>query len=355
MKLIDLAHKRRRIVVYLKRLQVLIDAFKSRVSTDSGTFEGESNLKKQLQFIQNLFTSLVVLTPNAWKVSKLYTILQNDGTTDFDFVRATGATRVNESGLIESLGNNIPRIDWLNGKPQILIEEQRTNLLLRSQEFDNAIWTKDNCTVTANNTIAPDGTMTADKIVEGATTAFKRIRVDAVYGTSTHGFSFFAKKAERRYLFVRSRDAGTFRNIAFDLEDGVKTFEETGAFVGNIIPFPNDWFRIDIVGEGISSSQALSIFLSDTPTPGGGAYAYTGDGSSGLFLWGAMLEVGSAASSYIPTTTATVTRNADVATLDPPTGTTEIIETVNGVENIITSIPTTYQLPEGRIDKILMK
>jgi len=348
MKLIDLAHRRRRIVVYLKRLQVLIDAFKSRVSTDSGTFEGETNLKKQLQFIQNLFTSLVVLTPNAWKVSKLYTILQNDGTTDFDFVRATGATRVNESGLIESVGNNIPRIDWLNGKPQILIEEQRTNLLPRSEEFE--LWAGGS-RITSNVAAAPDGNSTADRYSEassGFVSQTASIQINLKYTLSV-----FAKaEGNGKFLAINIlRDtASNTQRVWFDIENGTVGTAQNGA-IGKIIDFGNGWYRCIVTGQndGTSTSTSNRVFVVNADGLINPTVPVT------ALLWGAQMEQGENATSYIPTTTATVTRNADVATLDPPTGTAEIIETVDGVDNTITTIPTTYQLPEGRIDKILMK
>jgi hypothetical protein len=349
--LIDLAHKRRRIVVYLKRLQVLIDAFKSRVSTDSGTFEGESNLKKMLQFIQNLFTSLVVLTPNAWKVSKLYTILQNDGTTDFDFVRNTAATRVNESGLIETVGNNIPRIDWLNGKPQINIEGQSTNLVFRNIDLNNSAWNKTRLSITSNSTISPDGTMNGDKLVENTDNNFRGIvqLSKTITAGSDVFLSCFVKRSERFRFRISAQSTLGWTTRPFT-EINLNTLTVTS---GNatIIPFPNDWYRIILLGKSntVTNTGFEFFLLSDS-----GVLSYQGDGVSGLFMWGAQFEEDNI-SSLIKTEGTSVTRNADIATLNPPTGTTEIIETVDGVDNSITTIPATYQLPIGRIDKVVMK
>jgi hypothetical protein len=328
--LIDLAHKRRRIVVYLKRLQVLIDAFKSRVSTDSGTFEGESNLKKQLQFIQNLFTSIVVLTPNAWKTSILYTILQNDGTTDFDFVRNTAATRVNESGLIETVGNNIPRIDWFNGKPQILIEPQRTNLLLHSNNYNLSWSTGAGTSLTDNFTISPDGTTNASKLERVSTTAFRLNQTVAVVPGDIYTASFYVKNINASQLNFQLRD----------LTNGVTFFSFN--YVNDINT--TEWTRLNYTATIPVGCFSLAVYIFNNNIPIG----------QGCIVYGAQFEEGTQASSYIPTTSAIVTRNADIATLDPPTGTAEIIETVNGVDNTITTIPTTYQLPEGRVDKVIM-
>jgi len=316
-------------------IQGLIDAFKTRVSTDSGTFEGESYLKTLLQGISGLFTSLVVLTPNAWKVSKLYTILQNDGTTDFDFVRATGATRVNESGLIESVGNNIPRIDWFNGKPQVLIEPQRTNLFINNTNYAN---------------------------ISERTGVFKTILNNEHRGLNIIRITTTINPPSNAYLNFTSYDLGNIIiSMYIKCTTGRVQFIHTISFLNFVINtqtkqmesglFNPTYFKIteDING------YILFEYLWNSE---GGVNRITiiDDVDSQVFVGGYQVEqVSTNATSTIITNGSTVTRNADVATLDPPAGTTEIIETLDGVDNTITTIPTTYQLPEGRVDKVVMK
>ena len=88
-----------------------------------------------------LDTASLLLTPNAYKEGKLYSVIPSDGSGDFTFTRATTATRVNSDGLVELVPYN---------------------LLQRSEEFDNVAWNKSRATITANATTAPDGTITAD-------------------------------------------------------------------------------------------------------------------------------------------------------------------------------------------------
>ena len=84
----------------------------------------------------------LVVTPNGYKEGTLYSIKPTSGAGDMTVVRATTATRVNSAGLIESVANNVPRLDYLNAScPSLLLEPQRTNLVTYSEQLDNAAWT----------------------------------------------------------------------------------------------------------------------------------------------------------------------------------------------------------------------
>jgi hypothetical protein len=104
-----------------------------------------------------------LVTPNGYKASKLYAAIPTNGDGDMTVTRATTATRVDENDLVSSVASNVPRIDYTGGGcPSILLEPQRTNIVLRSEEFDNVSFVKNLSSVTPNNTTAPDGTLTAD-------------------------------------------------------------------------------------------------------------------------------------------------------------------------------------------------
>lgn len=113
---------------------IAINAFRTRILADGGTYESESVLEDKLQEITpDLFDSAsLVITPNGVKTSKLYTIKPNDGTGDLSVARNTSATRVNESGVIVNVPSNVARIDYSTGQPAILVEPQRTNLVFPS-------------------------------------------------------------------------------------------------------------------------------------------------------------------------------------------------------------------------------
>jgi hypothetical protein len=211
---------------------------------------------------------------------------------------------------------NIPRLDYSNGTcPSLLVEPQRTNLALQSSSFDNAVYTKSNATITANVTTSPDGYINADKVVEDTANALHRVGQGAIAVTSgvPITFSFFAKAGERTKLEVqRINTSGTVFNLLtnniIDLTTGVVP-AITGATSYGSDSLGNGWFRYYITLTPIASgSGGLNLGLVD----GSGNLFYTGDGTSGAFVYGFQAELGSYATSYIPTTSASVTRNADV-------------------------------------------
>lgn len=204
-----------------------------------------------------------------------------------------------------------PRFDYdpVTLQPRgLLIEEQRTNLLTFSEQFDNAAWTKTGSSITANATIAPNGTTTADKLVEDT--------ANSTHGTSQlpsltatrHTFSFYAKAAERNWLRITCVDGVAFVNLSTGVFGTVSA--GTVSFTADsITSVGNGWYRVQVSFIAASGANTVLIRL----TTGDGVNIYTGDGTSGAFLWGAQLEAGAFATSYIPTTSAQVTRSADVA------------------------------------------
>jgi len=243
----------------------------------------------------------LVLTPNGYKASKLYSIKPTSGAGDMTVTRATTATRVNSSNLIESVAINVPRLDYTLGScPSILVEPARTNLVLRSEEFNNASWSTINVTVTANATTSPSGALTADKFIPTAT------GVHFVFQTglpsNAYTFSVFAK-AGGETTFSMWLVGGT-KKAEFNLSTGT-VISTTGASTANIIPYPNGWYRCYMYNA--TAGTDVRIYGRD-------GTSFTGNGVDGIFLWGAQAEATTVLNptSYIPTTTAIVTRNADV-------------------------------------------
>jgi len=199
------------------------------------------------------------------------------------------------------------------------VEEARTNLALYSEQFDNAAWPKQNATVTANATTAPDGTTTADKLVEDATAGVSH----RMYQTTASAFangttvtnSVFLKAAERTWAYIRLElNDNTSLNAWFNLSTGAIGTVQSG-LTATITPFGNGWYRCTVAGSvGTGASPAKNYFLVGVTTADN-TTNYTGNGTSGVFLWGAQLEAGAFATSYIPTVASTVTRSADVATM----------------------------------------
>jgi hypothetical protein len=198
----------------------------------------------------------------------------------------------------------------------LLVEEQRTNLFERSEEFDNAYWTKTRSSITANTIVAPDGTLTGDKVVEDTTADNTHQITRSISYTSgtAYTYSFFAKAGERTRVAFQFPSAAFTNpiNITFNLSDGSVVAVGTGG-TASIVSVGNGWFRcIGTATATITASVNTAwVRLVDTGTNA----SYTGDGYSGIFIWGAQLEAGAFPTSYIPTVAATVTRNADVASM----------------------------------------
>jgi hypothetical protein len=291
----------------------------------------------------------LVITPNGFKAGKLYAVKG----ADLDVSRATSATRVNANGIIETVGANVPRIDYTGGGcPSILVEPQRTNLQTYSEDFSNAVYTKIGTTISSNVTVSPDGNTTADKLVENTLVSLHELYISAgqIIG-GNYTFSVFVKSGGRtKFALSEAFSIGGF--VIFDLTAETAT-TNAPALNGKIENYGNGWFRCSATWNFLPVTTTILYLnlLNDS-----GNNNYLGDGTSGVNLWGAQLESGSYATSYIPTTSASVTRNADVITLTPTTGLTEIKETFeDNTTNVITTIPSTYTMSQGRIKNVVMK
>ena len=243
-------------------------------------------------------------------------------TADFDFTRASIATRVNEQGVIEEVASGIPRIDYTSGFGSWLLEPQSTNLFERSEEFDNSYWTKNNLSVTPNQLVSPNGSTNADKVILDSGTnninggLFREISTTA---STQYAFSIFAKKGEYRYGTIGFGSTSS-NGFHFDLEQGIilSEFNASAQYTNvskEMIDYGNGWYKLIVVTtDDIGSSRFIGIRPHNTvPTATNNNYPSTGDGTSGIYVWGAQLEQKSFATSYTKTEGSTVTRSADVA------------------------------------------
>ena len=194
----------------------------------------------------------------------------------------------------------------------LLVEEQRANLMLRSNEF-NISWVAAGTTVTANTTAvtAPDGTTTADKLVETATTGSHSItqQITSVIGR-VYTASVYAKAAERTIIAVRIDNlANSF--TWFNLATGVIGTKQSGV-TATITDAGGGWYRCSVTGTATATNHGLEVYIADADN----SSSYAGDITKGVYLYGAQLEDNAPfATSYIPTGASTATRTADVASV----------------------------------------
>ena len=273
------------------------------------------------------------------------------GTYTFNVIRTGGNANIifgslsNFTGSIDNVSIkevitlNVPRIDYTSGCGSLLLEPQRTNLATYSEQFDNAAWTKSNTTISANATTSPDGTINADKLVEDTSTGIHILQpttpIVTVVSTS-YSLSAFYKIGERPYAII-GLHYNTSNGCVAEYEFSTDTFVYSGAagtnysisnlksiilangFVklsctvttGHTVAFPSFGIHKDLLTSGIIGNNT-----------------YTGDGTSGVYVWGGQLEAGSYVSSYIPTLASSVTRLADSAS---KTGISSLIGQTEGV------------------------
>ena len=244
------------------------------------------------------------------------------------FTRTSAGSRVNQNGLLETVSSNQPRFDYdpVTLAPKgLLIEEQRANLLTWSEQFDNATgWVyAAPYSVTPNTITGPDGATTADAIIlaSGSTSFNTNVPRQVITKAAsaiqyTHSCYIKAKGAATS---VRIVDFGsTTANSALvivSLIDGsiISAPSVTGTFTGASVvveSLQNGWFRVALT---YTSDTATTLTVRHFPY--NGSTQLVGDGVSGLYLWGAQLEAGAFPTSYIPTTSASVTRAADNASM----------------------------------------
>ena len=238
---------------------------------------------------------------------------------------STTRTYVGSDGLLKTAATNVPRIEFDPITRQclgLLIEEQRQNLTTWSEDVTNAAWSKTNVTATANQTTAPDGLATADLVSETTTNSQHYIR--PVTASITTGVvytgSVFLKKGSGAtapdWVIIAFPFAGFgSQNVAFNVTTGL-----FGTFSGSITysakQFSSGWWRVVVTSTCISTGSNGTIFVAfNNNTNTVSIPAYAGQTTSDIFVWGAQFEAGSFASSYIPTTTASLTRSADVCSI----------------------------------------
>jgi hypothetical protein len=238
---------------------------------------------------------------------------QRSSATAYNATTTTALT--NYIPTLQTYAINVPRLDYdpVTRSPLgLLIEQSSTNLLTYSQDFTNAAWNKARCSVTPTANTAPDGTQTMQLLVEDATT-----NSHPVYRTVT-GLVSGTPYTETIYVkpYGRTQVNITLSNtafpvtpyITFDINSGVIVTTLNGA-TGTITSVGNGVYKCTLTATAGASGNG-DVYIQPCLN---GATNYTGNGYSGIYIWGAQLEALSFPTSYIATTSAQVTRGADVA------------------------------------------
>lgn len=239
----------------------------------------------------------------AWKEGSV--LAYNDENNNFKplpftFTRSSSATRVNKDGLIEVVGTDEPRVDYLNNADgHLLLEPSRSNNVPNSDDFGAATWSllglgvASTPTITSNYAISPDGTQNADRIqfnLNGGTTTSDRAIIR--YGTLTAQTDYYLS------CYIKSTD-GSEQKLLW--HTGGDDFEFT---------VTNEWQRFELSRNGsLISNAGLSL-----------RGAISSVDTADVLVYGFQVEQGSYATSYIPTSGSSVTRAVDAASQTPPSG-----------------------------------
>ena len=220
----------------------------------------------------------IILTPTAYNTSEALCVKPSDGSGDFDFSRATDATRINSLGLVETIGINLPRINYENGCGSWLFEPQTSQLVTYSEDFSNAAWTK-NVVTLESGYLAPDGTNNAYKV--SGSVNMNDVNITGLVATSTR--SIYARTVSGTGTAQLLTHNSNTNNV-FTITEQWQRFEVSTANA----TFTNFFYAIDFRGVGTLSE---------------------------IILWGAnATNDQDYATSYIPSNGSTVTRNQDVCT-----------------------------------------
>ena len=232
----------------------------------------------------------------------------------FTFERASSATRVNKDGLIETVGADQPRVDYLNNtKGALKLEPQSTNLITYSEDVES--WGTSGVITKQNNVaISPDGTLNAGTITSNASNFGRITQTISVSANSTYTGSLFIKKVQSQtnYMgigFVFTGGVTDVGYVIFDAVNGIAVSADARIDVISEVKDFGDYWNLQSTATDSGGNTSLQFNIYATLSTNG---TVTGSGVSSLrTIWGMQLEQGSYATSYIPTSGSAVTRLAD--------------------------------------------
>lgn len=273
--------------------------------TNTGTKTIQLFLNNRNTASQNI---TVTTTWTRYEISGLVTSLSGSGRNGLNTLEAlTSSNYILVWGFQLSVGLtakpyfpttdrlNVPRLTYQNGGggcPSLLLEKQSTNLLLRSEEFDSASWTKNGATITANTVTSPDGTQNADTLT-GTSGNYRIYQIVSGLSSVDYTFSVFAKKGTANLIWFDFINVGDGPSFNFT----TKAWSSASGWTTSYEEHANGWFRLIVTKASNTTSAGLGIKV--------GAVNET------VYLWGAQMEASSYKTSYIQTTSSSATRVAD--------------------------------------------
>ena len=227
-----------------------------------------------------LNSASLVMIPSGYKEDVVYSQIPTDGSGDLSFTRASNGTRINSAGLVEVC-------PW--------------NLAGYSEEFNNAYWAKPGATITANDTTAPNGVATADKVLANSGNTEHGVYNGTPFASNFVGevytYSVYAKKGTVDFL-VLDHYQGSYTFTWFNLNTGTVGTVASGV-TATIESVGNGWYRCSCT-KAITATTLnfIGIYLSNANN----TWSFNAAGTESIYIWGAMVNLGSTAKPYFPTT-----------------------------------------------------
>lgn len=258
------------------------------------------------------------------------------------FTRASVGTYFDSSGVLQTAASGTPRFDYdpvTHAAKGILIEENRTNLLKGSDDITNSsYYSTSQVSYTANTISAPNGSLTADLLTRTGTSGSVYYQQPYAGSTGAYTASAYVKIANTgNYFGLRLQ--GTYPDRAdakFNLSNGTLVGTTTSGYTsasGSINNVGNGWYRVTLSATAAGTSVSRVIFGPADSSTSVGSWETGNSTLSDIYVWGAQLEQGTFATSYIPTTSAAVTRATDQLYLNYGAG----------------NVPSWYNTPEGAV------
>ena len=220
----------------------------------------------------------------------------------FDFDRGSTATRVNKDGLIETVGTDEPRIDFLNNtKGHLLLEPSRKNDI--TDDTGASFSAFNGASITANDSTSPDGSANATLMTTTGTTneLIQQASIAILSGQSYTVSGYFKLKSG-----TLSDPDNAFKGL-----DGLNGGGITGSTFNSTLT--NEWQRLSFTVTSSTTSGRVQIKCEDTAE---------------ILVWGLQVEEGSYATSVIPTSGSTATRSAETCN---NAGNEQVINSTEGV------------------------
>ena len=255
----------------------------------------------------------LALIPSGYKSRKIYSVLPTSGVGDFDFSRSGTATRINSQGLIETVGDNVPRLNYplIDGKvvgcPSHLLENSSTNLYPYSEYFiSGSSWSAANLNRTTDSVISPNGKLNGTKI-EAIGNGGHPLYDDLSIANGTYTVSLFLKKGANTSKASLS-DGYSTTNVSFDLDSATITANTVQTLSPFIEAYNDGWYRLGYTFVVYAGQTQPALYLYDS----NGNQSYQGNGET-MYVFGAQLEQQSHSTSYIKSNGSATTRSAETA------------------------------------------